>query len=392
MRALTKAETDKLKLLTEKSVSFTLIEPTATGLCKSIMDATGPVRTYLLEQGVHNFTLQKQGQEHKIQVKSLLLESTVVLPSICSLYRPVTKKGDPRIWFKGLPDYVEPNDILAIIVHEGVLYVANITRLNIARLLTDIGSNPLKELVGEIYKDENAIANELLLKLRKIATGPPVPAEVDADTAVGRTLESLLDLRINSSKAPDYKGIEIKSYRDKRDNRKNLFAQVPNWSLSKFKSSREILDAVGYSRPNQFKLYCTVNALKRNSQGLILKLDKVMSCLVENSDKHGAGDIVVWSLMTLHKRLLEKHNETFWVAADSVKVGGREHFVYTKAEHTQNPIPSQFDLLLELGAITMDHLIKRSSNGKVVEKGPLFKIRPKSLGMLFPPSTIYQLR
>ena len=46
MRKLTTTEQEKIKLLTKNQVSLTLIEPTKTGLKKSIMDATGSVRNY----------------------------------------------------------------------------------------------------------------------------------------------------------------------------------------------------------------------------------------------------------------------------------------------------------------------------------------------------------
>ena len=75
--------------------------------------------------------------------------------------------------------------------------------------------------------------------LKKIA-GNPIPSMVNADTSVGRTLETALGIDINSSKLPDYKGIELKSFRANKGNRKNLFAQVPNWKISKFKRSAEI--------------------------------------------------------------------------------------------------------------------------------------------------------
>ncbi len=116
-----------------------------------------------------------------------------------------------------------------------------------------------------------------------------------------------------------------------------------------------------------------------------------ISQLIENSDKASVGDFVVWGLETLHKRLIEKHNETFWIAADSVTIGGKEHFQYKKVEHTKKPIVSQFDILLEQGIITLDHLIKRKATGSVVEKGPIFKIKPNALGLLFPPSQLYNL-
>ena len=61
-------------------------------------------------------------------------------------------------------------------------------------------------------------------------------------------------------------------------------------------------------------------------------------------------------------------------------------------EHTKKPIISQFDILVDQGIITLDHLIKRTTDGKVVEKGPLFKIKPNALNLLFPPSNIYNLK
>ena len=391
MRQLTNLEINRIKLLTENSVELTLIEPTETGLIKSIMDATGSVRSFLESKNIHDFETQKQGQESKVLVNSVLLGSDGIVNSIASLYRPNTKKGDPRIWFKGLGGYAKANEILGIIEFEKVLYVLNITQLDLEVLLNAKSVNPVQELINAIRQISNVVADELLILLNKIAAKGLIPAMLNADTAIGRTLETLLGIDINSSKKPDYKGIELKSYRDKRGNRKNLFAQVPDWNLSKFKSSAEILNNFGYNRGEDFKLYCTVSSLVRNSQGLMLKMDSKVNQLLENSNKSNIGNFIVWGLETLHKRLLEKHNETFWIAADSITIDGKEYFQYKKIEHTKKPIVSQFDILLEQGIITLDHLIKRKATGSVVEKGPIFKIKPNALDLLFPPSNSYSL-
>jgi hypothetical protein len=391
MRQLTSIEIERIKFLTENSVELCLIEPTETGLVKSIMDATGSVRNFLKSKKIHDFGLQNQGQQSKVLIPSKLIEPDKNINSLASLYRPNTKKGDPRIWFKGLGNYSKANDILGIIEFDGTLYVLNITQIDLEKLLNSTTNNPLKELIEEVNHISNEVANELLILLNKIASQGPVPAMLKADTAIGRTLETLLGIDINSSKKPDYKGIELKSYRDKKGNRKNLFAQVPDWSLSKFKSSAEILDNFGYNRGEDFKLYCTVSALVRNSQGLTLKLDSKINQLLENSDKANIGDFIAWNLETLHNRLLEKHNETFWIAADSIIIDNKEHFQFKKVEHTRKPIVTQFDILLEQGIITLDHLIKRKPTGSVVEKGPIFKIKPNALDLLFPPSQSYSL-
>ena len=391
MRQLTEIEIERIKILTENSIELCLIEPTETGLQKSIMDATGSVRNFLKSKNIHDFALQNQGQESKIQITSKLITSSNLENSVASLYRPNTKNGDPRIWFKGLGNYSKANDVLGIIEFEEILYVLNITRIDLSQLLNSSITNPLKELVNEINHTSNEVAEELLILLNKISSRGPVPAMLKADTAIGRTLETLLGIDINSSKKPDYKGIELKSYRDKKGNRKNLFAQVPDWNLSKFKSSAEILNNFGYNRGDDFKLYCTVSALVRNSQGLTLKMDSKINQLLENSDKSHIGDFIAWNLDTLHNRLLEKHNETFWIAADSIIINNLEHFQFKKVEHTKKPIVTQFDILLEQGIITLDHLIKRKPTGSVVEKGPIFKIKPTSLDLLFPPSQSYSL-
>ncbi len=391
MRLLTPIEEQRLTLLTEKSVSLTLIEPTENGLKKSIMDATGSVRSYLKSNNVHDYSLQSQGPQHKIILEGLIYEDFSIHQSKISLYRPVTKKGDPRIWFSGLTKHSISNDILALIQFDNKIHVVNITQLKIEELLVSSIINPLQELIQEINTIESIISNELLYKLKTIAGKGAIPSMVDADTSVGRTLETALGIPINSSKKPDYKGIELKAFRTNKGNRKNLFAQVPNWKLSKFKNSTEILNNFGYWRDEDFKLYCTVSTLNVNPQGLSLKIDSDLDYLIEFSNNKSIGDFVVWTLEKLHERLLEKHRETFWVSAESNKTGGKEYFQYKEVEHTKKPIISQFDLLLEQGAITLDHLIKKTSTGRGKEKGPLFKIKPNSLNLLFPPSEKHSL-
>nr|WP_207190420.1 MvaI/BcnI restriction endonuclease family protein [Galbibacter mesophilus] len=377
--------------MTKNQVALSLIEPTETGLKKSIMDATGSIRSFLKSEGIHDYKLQKQGPDNKVIIPTVIHTGFKVIKSKASLYRPQTKNGDPRIWFYSLTKIADPNDIIAITYFNDSFQIFNLTKLDVKTLIDSSIQNPFQELINAINTTENEVALELLSMLRKIAGSGPIPSMVDADTSVGRTLETALEIDINSSKQPDYKGIELKSFRNSRTNRKNLFAQVPDWKLSKFKSSAEILDAFGYEREDDFKLYCTVSAITRNSQGLNMRIDSDIKQLIENSDKPEIGDFVVWTLDKLHNRLKSKHKETFWVEAESIKIDNREHFQYKLVEHTKKPITSQFDLLIEQGIITLDHLIKRNSKGKVVEKGPLFKIKPKGIELLFPPSETYNL-
>ena len=393
MRELSYLEKFRLSKLTSFSVEATLIQPTKTGLKKSILDATSPVRNYLFAHNIHNYKLQDQGPNNKVIISAYFLSEDSVTKSTASLYRPKTKKGDPRIWFRRLQYYCKPNDILAIIAYKNELYLINLSRVPLEEIIGLTNKGPIFELIVQINKDSTAVALELLSKLRKIAQSGPVQSIMHgkADTAIGRTLETLLGIAINSSRKPDYKGIELKSYRSGKKNRKNLFGKVPNWELSKFKSSREILEHFGYESGDDFKLYCTVSSKSYNSQGLKFRLDQDLEQLIENSNKEEINDFAVWVMSDLREALSEKHNETFWVAANSMKIHELEHFQFTKVRHTRKPILSQFDILLDQGDITMDHLIKKDSKGKVSEKGPLFKINEYALEMLFPPPKIYDL-
>lgn len=391
MRVLTAEEQNKIKLLTKNQVSLTLIEPTETGLKKSIMDATGSVRSFLKENQIHDYDLQGQGPENKVQINAIIYEDFKITNSTASLYRPQTKKGDPRIWFSGLTKIANPNDIIAIVYYDDSLHVFNLTRLDISSLINSSLSNPFKELISVINFEESEIATELLNKLKTIAKKGYVKSVVNSDTGIGRTIESLLGIKMNSSKSPDYKGIELKSFRDSRNNRKSLFGKTPDWELSKFKSRVEILDAFGYWEKGVFRLYNTIRGTGRNAQGLILKIEDKKDWLVENSDRPEIGDFLVWKLETLRKELLKKHKETFWIRADSKIEDNNEYFHFTEVEHAKNPMIDKFEILVETGAITLDYPIKRMPDGKVIDKGCNFKLKSNCLDLLFPPSEKYLL-
>ena len=107
-------------------VPVAFLVPTPTGYGKSIMDATGPVRELLKNAMLHDYEAQGQGQEHKVMVESYFVYSDRIRETAASLYRPVTKKGDPRIWFKDLRSYCSPCNLLALITIENRIYVINL--------------------------------------------------------------------------------------------------------------------------------------------------------------------------------------------------------------------------------------------------------------------------
>ena len=106
MRPFTPFEKTNMEYLVNHNVKFTQVQITATGLKKSILDATTPMRTYFKENNVHDYELQAQGPEHKVTKKTYILTGGKVIESTTSLYRPVTKEGDPRLWIYHLKETI----------------------------------------------------------------------------------------------------------------------------------------------------------------------------------------------------------------------------------------------------------------------------------------------
>lgn len=375
--------------LVGKGIEYSIFIPTMTGFNKSILDATQPVRTHFLLENFHDYSLQQQGPSHKVSTVAYLLDRQQVIESRMSLYRPMTKQGDPRMWFSGLNLIAEPDDQIAVVFYELTPYLINLSLYDIEESFfnKDRVGDFLHKVIGAV----ESISDELLRRLQELARSP-LMATHKGDTAVGMTIEAALGILPNSDKKPDYKGIELKSARSKKTpNRSNLFAQVANWNLSKLKSSAEILDEYGYLSEGFLRLNCTVSATVKNSQGLYFHIDESADELHEMyTDGAVTSDVAVWLGSKLRERLQEKHAETFWVDAESTFINGTEHFLIKSVRHTKRPLLTQLIPLIKEGVITMDHLIKRDAKG-VKEKGPLFKIHPKNLGKLFPIDRMYWL-
>lgn len=404
MRSFTSFEKTNMEYLVNHNVKFTQVQITATGLKKSILDATTPMRTYFKENNVHDYELQAQGPEHKVTKKTYILTGGKVIESTTSLYRPVTKEGDPRLWIYRLKETTEADDIHAIIAQNpDELYVINLTKIDIPRFCeTDI-ENPIRDLVKGLSDYADIVSEELLYKLMEFK-GVWIDTNLRADTAIGRQVEALLGIDMNASREPDYKGIELKSFRSQRPNiKKNLFCKVPDWDISHLKSGAEIVEKYGYLSGGVKSYRNTLYCKAPNSQNLRLNMNYPEDLLEIEEDLKIAedlykkvADVAVWRLQTLHQCLLQKHHETFWIEVDS-RMGehGQEQFRFNKIEHTRNPNVSQFDILLEQSMITVDLLLGRPkvdlTTGKPKKGGDAvsFKIKKSAAGLLFPQSKFY---
>ena len=291
------------------------------------------------------------------------------------------------MWIYGLGGYTAGNDIHVLFWFDETLYAINITQIDIERNYNSEIITPMQDVINAIYIAGNSVSDELLGKFRSVR-GQWFESEVLADTGIGRTIESFLGIKMNSGKTPDYKGIELKSHRDKRISKKNvLFTQTPDWDISVLKSGRQIVDKYGYYTEDGVKTYqTTVRCSPPNNQSLFLNVNYEKEYLELLAEQPKKEDVAAWRLVKLHERLRVKHHETFWIEVENVFNEGKEFFRYKQIEHTKNPCEGQFDVLLEQNLITVDFMLCRpSGNGDTYS----FKIKKRGMPLLFPESVLY---
>jgi hypothetical protein len=382
----------------EFGVEAAYFVPTRTGMGKSIVDAHASIRSYFLAKGLHDFSEQPQGTGAKrfIDVELLYPDRTEIRRM--SLYRPKSKTGDPRLWVSRLGTYASAGNLLALLANDdGRIALVNCSDLNLMATRQQSGS-PLRELLESLGVD--SVANELLGKLRSIAARGFIPSLRAGDTGVGYTLESLLGITANSSREPDYRGIELKAGRldssSRSRNRRNLFSQKPDWGRSRYRSAAELLEAFADvdSETGLRRFYCTVSS-RPNPRGLFFAVD-VESGVVEHRllSPNKAGDpVVLWAADSLIGALALKHRETFWIGAEVRRdEADREHFQFVSVLHTKAPLLGNFLPLIDAGTITMDYTIRERPSGSPKDHGYLFKISPSKLHLLFPDPQSVDLR
>ena len=388
-----------IPLFADIGCSVAFLVPTPTGYEKSIMDAIGPVRELLKDEGVHDYDLQGQGPSAKIMWPSCFVTANGLIETAASLYRPVTKKGDPRIWFKDLRKYCKPRNLLSLIVFDKKIYVINLSDVTIRNSLLLHGF--VYDLLQQAKYSKQSVSIELLKKIKAIHDGGFLPSITPGDPGVGDTLEHALGIERNNSKTPDYKGIELKSTRLTRHGakraatRSTLFTRVPDEGLS----YREIVENYGkWQVPRRatlprLQLYETFSTQRVNAYGLELEVNVNADRLELKyaQEQRLMKYVSSWKMANLKSALLLKHRETFWVKAVSEDHDGKEFFRYDRVLHTKKPNASLLAPLLDSGKITVDLAAHFKEDGKWRDHGILFKMKPEEIGLLLGDAVEYEL-
>lgn len=394
---------DFIPLLSKTAGEYSFLYPTKTGLSKSILDATAEIRWLFNSSGLHDYSSQEQGPEHKAILPAFFVTPAAIISTTASLYRPRTKKGDPRFWIKGLGDYANPGDLLVLVTIQKGIYVLNLSNPSIVSSIYDGGI--AWQILRDSKRDSESIKFQLLAKLREIHDQGWIPSVTPNDPGVGDTLEHALGLVRNNSRNPDYCGIELKATRttrhgeNRQETRTTLFTRVPENGLS----YREIVKQYGkYQVPRnanepRLQLYETFSCNRVNAYGLFLKCDSAKEKVEIRHASKELGEmrgtfVSSWSFDALRQALAQKHPETFWVSADSKDVGGKEYFFYQQAIYTSKPNVMVLPELIAKGIITLDlaaHIDPATNKWR--DHGMLWKIKKENLPLLMGEEETYRL-
>lgn len=422
-----------------------IIFPSSVGLGRSIIDAHASLRLLMVSSGYHDYAKQRQGELSKIFGPSIVFDGTRAYSYDLSLYRPDSKDGDPRFWpsilkkdrvqfplsirrIEAGPSFSKvcaPDDGYAAIVIEGVLVMIRLEKRSLGLFSDQSQTSEIKErsvvelrewilnamntLSGNLEVSQNIseagfsykqadedefVVSEIVEKLQGYA-GRFVVSRGSGDMGVGKTIEWMLGIQANSSKEPDFKGIEIKSARTGQSKNKltTLFSKTPDRKISPMKPFDVVMN---FGRPDEetqrHQVYATVGPERspRNTMGFFTNISND-GLNFELRNQASAMPLFIWPMDTLRVSLSRKHRRTMWISVEARKINGCEEFKVLGFKLTGSPSFDSFLSLVRAGKITIDLTMSLKGVKRAVrDHGYLFRIDNAYMdGLFLSPPKVY---
>lgn len=219
--------------------------------------------------------------------------------------------------------------------------------------------------------------DQLSEKLSEIRNKGYVVSLRRGNTGIGYTLETLLGVKENNLKIPDFGDVELKSQRRETTSRLTMFTFNRGvWQMEQ----KAVIDKYGYVDANgRPSLYCIVNSTS-NNQGLFLKVEKEMVRLY-HVDK---TLIAHWPGEGLIDTFQKKMPSLVIVYADArVNSDEKEEFWFNEADLLTDPDEDNFLDLIRKDIVVVDLRMHLRNNNVVRNHGTGFRIEEKFLNLCF---------
>ena len=252
--------------------------------------------------------------------------------------------------------------------------------------------NNLREKISSVDHLGLSASDGLLRKMHHMYDYGYIKSMRHTDSGVGFTGESLLNIKENNSKEPDYNGIELK-FKKFTSKKITLFTQKPAGFVVKpfgiNPSAKWIVDNCGYmAKDGRQKFYCSVKVGRINNRGWELKIDRATErVFLINYNK----PFCWWDFSILKEHFYTKHNQTMFISADVKIDEGKESFRYEHIVYAENPSFEKFISAVGEGIIQIDPSFSTKQNGLVKNGGWPIRITSKYVPSIFEEVSEYNL-
>lgn len=229
---------------------------------------------------------------------------------------------------------------------------------------------------------DNRHAVELASRLKEIKKRGPFAVKGRSSGKFGLALEHQLGIAANSSKKPDFHGIEIKTKETSQKTLQTLFSRRP----SRFhgeggKAGMFMRHAYRDEARKRLALY-TSFGINPDSLGFRL-------CLSGNLVQANRHDEVVfeYDLEDLKESLLTKHSQTAFISIKQMKDESGLYCRILGAAICSNPSAERLLKLIGQGKVNLDLTMSMGTTGMVKDHGYLWRCHPNAIPLLYEKTT-----
>lgn len=238
--------------------------------------------------------------------------------------------------------------------------------------------------LNQIKTSGQAPVDILLGKLRRLHSRNYLPINGKGSGRYGLSLEHYLSIPQNSSRHPDFMGIELKT---KHGNTlQTLFSRVPSRYLA-CKDKRQLVEKFGYydKKRGRQALYTSFN---NTPDTLGFYLGSRKNRVVINKNK---VEILDYDHSVLEEAVLSKHNETAYI---SVSVGrlknGKVGCRFDQLLYCKTPSLFRFMRMADNGDIYLDFTLSEQ-DGRIKDHGFLWRVPPDAISNLYQETQLFDL-
>lgn len=238
----------------------------------------------------------------------------------------------------------------------------------------------LRTLVLERLKKTKRSAQQpieiLIAKLKRLRRHDLLPVQGAGSGRYGLTLERYLSIPQNSSRAPDFMGIELKTKCG--DTLQTLFSRTPTHYLA-CRDKNELVEKFGYydkARKRQ-ALYTSFN---NRPDSLGFYLAPRQERIVVNKKRVA---VLEYDKAALDQALCSKHNETAYVSVAAGKLrNGASGCRFEQLLYCRAPSLVRFLRMARDGNVYLDFTLSKTK-GRVKDHGFLWRVSSDALSRLY---------